>query len=106
MKHTILTLAVTSLLATTTVADPIHDAARKGDIEAVEERLNFLTTLFLVIAEKYSYFYPHDGFVVRAKGRGGANQPNLDAYLSDLQKEIGSTHRLRDKERLCLFTRV
>jgi hypothetical protein len=71
MKHLLLTtIAVTSLLATTTFADPIHDAARKGDIEAVEERLNFLTTLFLVIAEKYSYFYPHDGFVDRAKGRG------------------------------------
>lgn len=56
MKRTLLTLVVTTLLATTAFAGPIHDAARKGDIEAVEERLNFLTTLFLVIAEKYSYF--------------------------------------------------
>tara|TARA_R110000850_G_scaffold145753_4_gene267964 strand:+ start:3271 stop:4446 length:1176 start_codon:yes stop_codon:yes gene_type:complete len=41
-----------------------------SNLEAVEERLNYLTALFLVIAEKYTYFYPHDGFVVRAKGHG------------------------------------
>ena len=40
MKHLLLTtIAVTSLLATTTFADPIHDAARKGDIKAVKQHL-------------------------------------------------------------------
>ena len=84
MKHLLIaTIEVTSLLATTTVADPIHDAARKGDIEAVEERLNFLTTLFLVIAEKYNYFYPHDGFVVRGKGLGGkSTEPGCIPFRS------------------------
>jgi hypothetical protein len=39
LKHTLLTLAVTSLLATTACADPIHLAARNGDIEAVKQHL-------------------------------------------------------------------
>ena len=35
------------------------------------ERMHYLTAIFLVIAEKHSYFYPHDGYGVRkdAKGR-------------------------------------
>ena len=39
MKHTILTLAVTSLLTTTAFADPIHNAAFSGNIEAVKQRI-------------------------------------------------------------------
>jgi len=40
MKHLLITtIAVTSLLATTAFAGPIHDAARKGDIEAVKQHL-------------------------------------------------------------------
>ena len=40
MKHLLLTtIAVTSLLTTTAFAGPIHDAARKGDIEAVKQHL-------------------------------------------------------------------
>ena len=35
IKHTLLTLAVTSLLTTTAFADPIHDAAMNGDIAGV-----------------------------------------------------------------------
>ncbi|MDA7520850.1 ankyrin repeat domain-containing protein [bacterium] len=40
MKRTLLTLAVTSLLATTGFADPIHDAARTGDLAGVQAELN------------------------------------------------------------------
>ena len=40
MKRTFLTLAVTSLLATTGFADPIHDAARTGDLAGVQAELN------------------------------------------------------------------
>ena len=41
MKHLLLTtIAVTSLLATTAFADPIHDAARDGDIAGVEALLD------------------------------------------------------------------
>jgi ankyrin repeat protein len=40
MKRTLLTLAVTSLLATTGLADPIHDAARTGDLAGVQAELN------------------------------------------------------------------
>ena len=39
MKRTLLTLVVTTLLATTAFAGPIHDAARKGDIKAVKQHL-------------------------------------------------------------------
>ena len=39
MKRTLLTLAVTSLLATTGFAGPIHNAAFSGNIEAVKQYL-------------------------------------------------------------------
>ena len=41
MKHLLLTtIAVTSLLATTAFADPIHVAARVGDIAGVQAQLD------------------------------------------------------------------
>ena len=40
MKHTILTLAVTSLVASTSFADPIHDATKAGDIAGVQAELD------------------------------------------------------------------
>ena len=40
MKRTLLTLAVTSLLATTAFACPIHDAARNGDLAGVQAELD------------------------------------------------------------------
>jgi hypothetical protein len=40
IKHTLLTLAVTSLLTTTAFADPIHDAAMNGDIAGVTTELH------------------------------------------------------------------
>ena len=40
MKRTLLTLAVTSLLATTAFAGPIHDAARDGDLAGVQAELD------------------------------------------------------------------
>ena len=40
MKYTLLTLIVTSLLATTALADPIHDAANTGDIGDVQAELD------------------------------------------------------------------
>ena len=39
MKHTILTLTITSLLATTAFAGPIHDAAGAGRKKAVEQHI-------------------------------------------------------------------
>ena len=40
MKHILLTtIAVTSLLATTAFADPIHDAAEDGDLAGVPATL-------------------------------------------------------------------
>ena len=36
MKRTLLTLAVTTLLATSAFADPIHDAADNGDLAGVQ----------------------------------------------------------------------
>ncbi len=40
MKRTLLTLAVTSLLATTAFAGPIHDAAEEGDLAGVQAELD------------------------------------------------------------------
>ncbi|MDP7269602.1 MAG: hypothetical protein QF408_15710 [Pirellulales bacterium] len=40
MKRTLLTLAVTSLLATTAFAGPIHGAARNGDLAGVQAELD------------------------------------------------------------------
>ena len=40
MKRTLLTLAVTSLVATTGFAVPIHNAARDVDLAGVQELLN------------------------------------------------------------------
>ena len=40
MKHTLLTLTIASLLATTAFADPIHDAARTGDLAGVQAELD------------------------------------------------------------------
>ena len=41
MKHLLITtIAVTSLLATTAFADPIHDAARTGNLNAVQTELD------------------------------------------------------------------
>ena len=40
MKHAILTLTIASLLATTAFADPIHDAANRGDLAAVQSVLD------------------------------------------------------------------
>ena len=40
MKHTILTLTIALLLATTAFADPIHDAAKRGDLAGVQAELD------------------------------------------------------------------
>jgi hypothetical protein len=40
VKRTLLTLAVTSLLATTAFADPIHRAAARGDLAGVQAELD------------------------------------------------------------------
>ena len=41
MKHLLITtIAVTSLLATTAFADPIHDAAKNGNLAGVQAELD------------------------------------------------------------------
>ncbi len=40
MKHTILTLTITSLLAINAFADPIHDAAKAGNLAGVQAELD------------------------------------------------------------------
>ena len=40
MKHTLLTLTIASLLATTAFADPIHDAAKTGSLAGVQAELD------------------------------------------------------------------
>jgi hypothetical protein len=40
MKHTILTLTIASLMATTAFADPIHDAAKNNNLAGVQAELD------------------------------------------------------------------
>ncbi len=40
MKRTLLTLTISSLLATTAFADPIHRAAARGDLAGVQAELD------------------------------------------------------------------
>ena len=40
MKHTLLTLTITSLLAINAFADPIHDAAKTGNLAGVQAELD------------------------------------------------------------------
>ena len=40
MKHTLLTLTIASLLAINAFADPIHDAAKTGDLAGVQAELD------------------------------------------------------------------
>ncbi|MFT5002908.1 MAG: hypothetical protein ACI952_001256, partial [Flavobacteriales bacterium] len=48
------------------------DEARKkiDNFDQVQQRLDYLTAIFLVMAEKYSYFYPHDGYGVQINRKG------------------------------------
>ncbi|SVD37008.1 uncharacterized protein METZ01_LOCUS389862, partial [marine metagenome] len=39
MKHMLITLSLTSMVATTALADPIHDASQKGDLAGVQSEL-------------------------------------------------------------------
>ncbi|MFY8327631.1 putative glycoside hydrolase [Pseudoalteromonas sp. ZZD1] len=49
----------------------LDEARQKVDsIQHIQKRLDYLTAIFLVMAEKYSYFYPHDGFGVRTNNKG------------------------------------
>jgi len=43
---------------------------RLDNLDNIQERLDYVTALFLVIAEKYSYFHPHDGYAVRETAKG------------------------------------
>jgi hypothetical protein len=45
-----------------------------NSIEFVQKRVDYLTAIFLIMAEKYSYFYPHDGLGVSFDRKG--NQKN------------------------------
>ena len=49
----------------------LDEAREKIDsFEQVQQRLDYLTAIFLVMAEKYSYFYPHDGYGVQVNRKG------------------------------------
>ena len=41
-----------------------------GSIEQVQERVEYLTAIFLTMAEEHSYFYPHDGLGVSTDKNG------------------------------------
>ncbi len=41
-----------------------------GSIEQVQQRVEYLTAIFLTMAEEYSYFYPHDGLGVTTDKKG------------------------------------
>lgn len=48
-----------------TVGLGIDDTRKKvGNVSLLQERLNYTLSMFLIFAEKYSYFYAHDGYSV------------------------------------------
>ena len=59
------------------------------NIESVEGRLNYVTAIFLVIAEKYSYFYPHDKLVVMKDRKGNQINRTWMKTLPVFEKRLG-----------------
>ena len=69
MKHAILTLTIASLLPTTAFADPIHDAAKIGDLAGVQAELdkganvnaknqNYLPAIIIIISALFLLIIP------------------------------------------------
>ncbi len=67
------------------------DETREGveSLDAVSARLNYVTAIFLVIAEKYSYFHPHSGYVVRRDAEGKQINRTWLVDLPVFQKRLG-----------------
>jgi hypothetical protein len=63
--------------------------ARIKDLAAVEERLSYATALFLVMAEKHSYFHPHAGYGVRVNPDGRQINRLWMLDLPIFQKRLG-----------------
>lgn len=67
------------------------DEARKSinDINHIQKRLDYLTAIFLVMAEKYSYFYPHDGFGVHTERKSKKVNRTWMKNLPIFNKRLG-----------------
>ena len=68
------------------------DEARKGikNLDAVADRLNYLTAMFLIMAEKYSYFFPHDsGYGVSTNSRNAQVNRTWMYNLPIFKKKLG-----------------
>jgi len=59
-------------------------------LDAINERLDFVTAIFLVIAEKYSYFLPHDKYVVRKNRVGKQINRTWMKILPIFKKRLGA----------------
>jgi len=68
------------------------DEARKriDNFEQVKKRLDYLTALFLVMAEKHSYFYPHDGFGVQLDRSGKQKNRAWLHTFPQFKKRLGA----------------
>ena len=65
---------------------------------AMSKRLTYLTALFLTIAEKHSYFFPHDGYAVKNTRRGKQGNPTWIKSLPIFEKKLGSPKGPATKE--------
>ena len=68
------------------------DEARKkiDSFEQVQKRLDYLTAIFLTMAEKHSYFYPHDGYGVQLDRSGKQKNRAWLHTFPLLKKRLGA----------------
>ncbi|NQU40529.1 MAG: hypothetical protein HQ523_11295 [Lentisphaerae bacterium] len=63
--------------------------SRIEDLESISNRLDYVTAIFLIIAEKYSYFHPHDGYGVYLDGKGRQRNRLWMKELPVFEKRLG-----------------
>jgi hypothetical protein len=69
----------------------LDEARHKIDsLEFVQKRVDYLTAIFLTMAEKYSYFYPHDGLGVTTDRQGNQNNKTWMQTFPIFNRKLGA----------------
>ena len=87
-------IALTLNVGKTSISGGIDEVHGKlKNFESIDQdRVNFCIALFLVVAERHSYFCLHDGYDVNTRGRGKKAKTNNVLWLKTLpqyQKRLG-----------------
>ena len=61
-----------------------------NSLEFVHKRVDYLTAIFLIMAEKYSYFYPHDGLGVTTDRKGKQKNKTWMHTFPIFNKKLGA----------------